>query len=251
MKNWKLTLEYDGTKFSGWQEQPNARTIQGVLRRAAEEYLGVAVEIQGAGRTDAGVHALAQVAHIKVRSTPRCHAEEFRRELNDRLPADVSVLTLAEAPAKFHARHEAVGRVYQYQISTRKTAFAKRQVWWVKPRLDAEAMATAAECLAGRHDFVQFRQLDPLRPDESTIVVVDSAAIAIDGHLVLFRIEASHFLWKMVRRVVGMLVKVGLREITPEDFRSLVENKPKRKMEVAACTAPASGLFLAEVKYRS
>jgi tRNA pseudouridine38-40 synthase len=176
--------------------------------------------------------------------------EELRRELNDRLPADVNVLTLNEATPKFHARHDAIGRVYQYQVSTRKTAFAKRQVWWVKPRLDVEAMAAAAECLAGRHDFVQFRQLDPLRPDESTIVVVDSAAIATDGHLVLFRIEASHFLWKMVRRVVGMLVKVGLHEITPEDFRSLVENKPRRKIDVPACTAPASGLFLAEVKYR-
>ena len=250
MKNWKLTLEYDGTKFSGWQDQPNARTIQGVLRKAAEEYLTVAVEIQGAGRTDSGVHALAQVAHIKVRTTPKCHPEEFRRELNDRLPADVSVLTLEEATPKFHARHDAIGRVYQYQISTRKTAFAKRQVWWVKPRLDVEAMAAAAEHLAGRHDFVQFRQLDPLRPDESTIVVVDSAAIAEDGHLILIRVEASHFLWKMVRRLVGMLVKVGLREITPEDFRLLVENKPRRKIEVAACTAPASGLFLAEVKYR-
>lgn len=250
MKNWKLTLEYDGTKFSGWQDQPNARTIQGVLRKAAEEYLTVAVEIQGAGRTDSGVHALAQVAHIKVRTTPKCHPEEFRRELNDRLPADVSVLTLEEATPKFHARHDAIGRVYQYQISTRKTAFAKRQVWWVKPRLDVEAMAAAAGHLAGRHDFVQFRQLDPLRPDESTIVVVDSAAIAEDGHLILIRIEASHFLWKMVRRLVGMLVKVGLREITPEDFRLLVENKPRRKIEVAACTAPASGLFLAEVKYR-
>ncbi len=250
MKNWKLTLEYDGTKFSGWQEQPNARTIQGVLRRAAEEFLGVAVEIQGAGRTDSGVHALAQVAHIRTRSTPKCHAEEFRRELNDRLPADVSVMVLEEATPKFHARHDAIGRVYQYQISTRKTAFAKRQVWWVKPRLDVEAMATAAESLVGRHDFVQFRQLDPLRPDESTIVELESAALAIDGHLILFRIEASHFLWKMVRRVVGMLVKVGLREITPEDFAALVENKPRRKIEVAACTAPASGLFLAEVKYR-
>ncbi len=250
MKNWKLTLEYDGTKFSGWQEQPAVRTIQGVLRKAAEEFLGVAVEIQGAGRTDSGVHALAQVAHIKVRSTPNCHPEEFRRELNDRLPADVSVLTLEEATPKFHARHDAIGRVYQYQISTRKTAFGKRQVWWVKPRLDLEAMATAAACLAGRHDFVQFRQLDPLRPDESTIVEVESGTMATDGHLVLIRIEASHFLWKMVRRVVGMLVKVGLREITPEDFAALVANKPRRKIEVAACTAPASGLFLAEVKYR-
>ncbi len=251
MKCWKLTLEYDGTKFSGWQEQPHVRTVQGVLRRAAEEYLAVAVEIQAAGRTDAGVHALHQVAHIKARTAPRCSAEEFRRELNDRLPADVSVLTLTEAPVRFHARHDAVARVYQYQISTRKTAFAKRQVWWVKPTLDVEAMAAAAEALVGRHDFVQFRQLDPLRPDESTIVVVESAVLGTDQHLVLFRIEASHFLWKMVRRVVGMLVKVGLRELTVADFESLVANKPRRKIDVAAGTAPASGLFLAEVKYRA
>ncbi len=146
-KSWKLTIEYDGTKYSGWQEQRNARTVQGQLRKAAEDFLGVEVDIQGAGRTDAGVHARAQVAHLRVgppkesqrRNWPR--PEEILRAINSRLPSDVCVLDLAEAASSFHARHDAVARTYMYQISTRRTAFFKKYVWWVKEPLDAAAMA--------------------------------------------------------------------------------------------------------------
>jgi len=254
LKSWRLILEYDGTKYSGWQEQRNARTVQGQLRKAAQGFFGCEVEIQGAGRTDAGVHARAQVAHLRVTadrtSKQRFPAvEEIFRALNQRLPSDVCLLDISEVDNRFHARHDALARTYIYQISKRRTAFFKKYVWWVKEPLDVPAMARAAEMLSGRHDFVAFRAHDPARPDESTIVVVEDAGIEADGDLIIFHITASHFLWRMVRRIVGMLAKVGTGEITPEDFRLLLEGKPNPKIDVAAWTAPAAGLFLERVEY--
>jgi tRNA pseudouridine38-40 synthase len=255
LKTWKLTLEYDGTKYSGWQEQKNARTVQGQLRKAAEDFFGADVEIQGSGRTDAGVHARAQVAHLRIRPKPeskRRHypaANEILRALNDRLPADVCILEVTEAPATFHARHDALARTYIYQISTRRTAFSKKYVWWVREPLDIPAMSRAARTLIGRHNFVCFRAQDPSRPDESTVVVVDDAGIDVDGHLILFRITGSHFLWRMVRRIAGVLVKIGKGEMTLADFNRLLEGKAGPALDVAGWTAPASGLFLEKVTY--
>jgi tRNA pseudouridine38-40 synthase len=247
---WKLTLEYDGSRYSGWQEQKNARTIMGELRRAVEESLGTGVELQGAGRTDAGVHALAQVAHMRAALKQPKPPETLRREINERLPADIAVLEMEPAPARFHARHDAISRTYMYQISTRKTAFAKRYVWWIKEELDVVGMSEAAEALMGRHDFVCFRAEDPSKPGESTVVVVENAGIETHGHMVVFRIEASHFLWRMVRRIVGVLVRLGRGEITPEDYRQLLEGRADPRLDVAAWTAPASGLFLEDVRYK-
>ncbi len=254
MKTWKLTIEYDGTKYSGWQEQKNARTVQGQIRKAAEEFFGGPVEIQGAGRTDAGVHARAQVAHLRVErtGTPKRswpETEQILRAFNDRLPSDVCILDVSERENRFHARHDALTRTYVYQISKRRTAFFKKYVWWVKATLDVPAMARAARMLAGRHDFISFRAADAARPDESTIVVVENAGIDLDGDLVIFYITASHFLWRMVRRIVGVLVKVGTGEASLEDFRNLLEGKSNPNVDVAAWTAPASGLFLERVEY--
>jgi tRNA pseudouridine38-40 synthase len=254
LKTWKVTLEYDGTKYSGWQEQNNARTVQGQLRKAAEDFLGRGVEIQGSGRTDAGVHAIAQVAHLRARSMQGSKrafppAHEILRALNERLPSDVCILDVEEMSVKFHARHDAVARTYLYQISTRRTAFFKKYVWWVRETLDLPLMSRAARMLAGRHDFVCFRAMDPARPDESTIVVVDDAAIEEDGHLILFRITGSHFLWRMVRRIVGVLVKIGKGEISLDEFSQLLDGKADPRLDVAAWTAPASGLFLEKVEY--
>lgn len=255
LKTWKLTVEYDGTKYSGWQEQRNARTVQGQLRQAAEEFFGVPVEMQGAGRTDAGVHARAQVAHLRVRRDNRKDTrrwplpDEILRAINSRLPSDVCLLDVAEAPATFHARHDAAARTYLYQIATRRTAFFKKYVWWVKQPLDIDAMSSAARTLTGRHDFTAFRAEDKSRPDESPMVVVEDAAIETDGDLIVFRITASHFVWRMVRRIVGVLVKLGAGEITNEDFARLLEGQTDPKLDVAAWTAPASGLFLERVIY--
>jgi tRNA pseudouridine38-40 synthase len=249
LKTWKLTLEYDGTKYRGWQEQRNARTVQGDLRKAVEDYFGAEVELHGAGRTDAGVHAIAQVAHLRVNTLARRSPDEIRRVLNDNLPADIVVSAIEEVPNTFHARHDATTRSYVYQVSTRKTAFSKKYVWWIKDPLDVAVMSEAATMLVGRHDFNCFRALDPSKPGDSSIVVVDSAEVESRDDLILFRIEASHFLWRMVRRVVGVLVKLGKGEISMEDFERLLEARCDPRLDVAAWTAPASGLFLESVMY--
>jgi tRNA pseudouridine38-40 synthase len=254
-KSWKLTVEYDGTKYSGWQEQRNARTVQGQLRKAAEDFLGGEVDIQGAGRTDAGVHARAQVAHLRIRPPKESQRrnwprpEQILRAINSRLPSDVCLLDVTEVANSFHARHDALARSYMYQISTRRTAFFKKYVWWVQEPLDSAAMARAARFLIGRHNFRAFRAEDPSRPDESPIVVVEDALIEADGDLIIFRITASHFVWRMVRRIVGVLVRLGRGEITEHDFAGLLEGQPNSAMDVAAWTAPASGLFLERVIY--
>jgi tRNA pseudouridine38-40 synthase len=249
VKTWKLTLEYDGTRYSGWQEQKNARTVMGELRIAAEDFLQVEVELHGSGRTDAGVHAAAQVAHLRCELKRPPAPELLARELNERLPADIVVLEAEAVSNRFHARHDAVSRSYAYQIATRKMAFSKRYVWWVRERLNLEIMNEAAAKLPGRHDFVCFGAADPARPDESTIVVVEAASVEQEGDLIVFRIQASHFIWRMVRRLAGVLVKLGKGEIRMEDFDELLAGRCRKELKVAAWTAPASGLFLDGVKY--
>ena len=249
MTTFKVLLEYEGTRYSGWQDQKNARTVMGELKKAAQEVLGANVEMQGAGRTDAGVHALGQVMHMKVASQV-CHTPDIiRRRLNDLLPADIVILDIERAERSFHARHDAHSRIYIYQISTRKQAFMKKYVWWIKDALDVEAMKRASAALVGRHDFVCFRAADSSKPGESTIVEVENVEIETEEDIILFRIEASHFLWRMVRRIVGVLVKVGTGEVSHSDFRKLLEGRCDPKLDVAAWTAPASGLFLERVRY--
>lgn len=250
MQTLRLTLEYDGSRYSGWQEQINARTVQGELKQAAQELFETDLELQGAGRTDAGVHAVGQVAHLKLRGKAQAFTTgHILRELNDRLPASIAVLEVAEVAPRFHARHDAKSRAYFYQISTRKAALSKRFVWWVKEPLDVARMQQAAALIAGRHDFVAFRSADPSKPGESTIVVVESAEVSVDDNLIVFRIEASHFIWKMVRRLTGTLVKIGLGEVSVDEFRVLLDGKKNPKLDIAAWTAPASGLFLEGVRY--
>jgi len=242
----KLTVEYEGTRYRGWQEQKNARSVAGELRRALETALGVPVELGGAGRTDAGVHALAQVAHAKWQGGARLAG--FEERLAEALPPDIHVTAAEPAPARFHARHAAVSRSYLYQISRRRTALAKRFVWWVRRPLDVTAMAEGAARFVGRHDFAAFCD----RPAEqtSTLVVVESAEVAVEGDLVLFRVAASHFLWKMVRRLVGALVELGGGTISLADLEALLAAGGRAARHRAAeWTAPPSGLFLERVAY--
>lgn len=226
----------------------------GELRKAAAAVFhapAAGIEMQGAGRTDAGVHALGQVVHIKVQRQPRESPEELLRRFNDLLPVDIVVLKVEHAPRNFHARRDAVSRSYIYQISTRKQAFTKKTVWWIKEPLDVKAMSRAASLLVGRHDFICFRAPDADRPTESTIVVVENAAIEAEDNIIQFRIEASHFLWRMVRRIVGCLVKVGTGELKESDFLRLIQGHPNANLDVAAWTAPASGLFLEAIRYNN
>jgi len=244
----RATLEYDGGRYRGWQAQINARTVQGTLYAAVTEVLGADARIFGAGRTDAGVHALAQVASIHLPPGERLgRLEEIRRDLNDRLPPDIHILSLAPAAPGFHARHDALLRIYRYRISGRRTAFGKPFVWWVKDPLDAGAMSRAAELLVGRHDFSSF--CENAAGHESTLVEVSYAKVLAPEEapdLLIFRIGASHYLWKMVRRLVGTLVEVGTGRLPVKEIAELLRTPSTRP---AVWTAPPSGLFLEAVVY--
>jgi tRNA pseudouridine38-40 synthase len=240
MPTYKLTIEYEGTRYSGWQAQGNTqKTVQGHLLKAAKQVLGE-VDIGGAGRTDAGVHAAAQVAHLRAHKA--IDALVLTRKINDLLPHDIHILHAVRTRDNFHARHDAVSRVYLYQISTRRTAFAKPFVWWIKDTLDFDAMQRAAGTIAGRHDFGAFTD-KRLAADESRIVVVERCEAARAGDLILVRIAASHFLWKMVRKLVSFLVEIGRGNETD------IASRLKRNAEPYAPTAPPSGLFLEAIVY--
>jgi len=254
VKVWRLEVEYEGTRYGGWQRQPNARTVQGELTRAAAEVFGAEVEVGGSGRTDAGVHALGQVAHLKLkgRAKPKFKDREERQPsarqlqaaINQLLPHDINVLRVSAAAPDFHARHDAVARYYLYQISTRRTAFAKPFVWWVRDRLDVTSMSRAARLFEGAHDFSSF--CESPETQRSTLVRVGRAEVFARGGLVLFRVGASHFLWKMVRRLVGALVEVGRGNLSVEGLGAMLERYSNAP---AAWTAPPSGLFLEHVLY--
>jgi tRNA pseudouridine38-40 synthase len=239
----KLTLEYAGTRYSGWQIQKNARTVQGELNRAIGEVLRTpSFETYGSGRTDAGVHALHQVAHLDAAATPP--PETFVARLNDALPHDINVVAAERVAPRFHARHSAVARSYLYQIATRRTAFAKPFVWWVKDELDLDRMRAGADALAGFRDFRAFTDDDP--GEKSTQVFVETIDVVQLGALVLVRVAGSHFLWKMVRRMVGVLVEAGRGALKPAEVSRMLADSSGAP---ARLTAPASGLFLERVYY--
>jgi tRNA pseudouridine38-40 synthase len=246
----KLTIEYAGTRYSGWQIQKNAKTVAGEIDSATRTVTGRKdFELYGSGRTDAGVHAIAQVAHLDVSTS--LPPDTLRRRLNEELPSDINILSAVTVPHRFHARHDAVARRYLYQIARRRTAFAKNYVWWVKEPIDAEAMRAAAQALVGLRDFRSFAAADsrdePGERTPSTLVLVDRLDVFEDGGLVLVSIQGSHFLWKMVRRIVGVLVEIGRGELAPGSIKQFLEGGSETP---ARLTAPASGLFLERVFYK-
>jgi tRNA pseudouridine38-40 synthase len=243
MPRFKLTIEYAGTRYSGWQIQKNARTVAGEIDRAVRDATEVRdFELYGAGRTDAGVHALAQVAHLDIRTN--VPPASLLRRVNDELPADINILRVDSAPHRFHARHDAVARTYLYQVATRRTAFAKPFVWWVREPLDVTAMRDAAARFEGMRDFASFTDDDP--DEKSTKVAVTRVRLDQAGDLLLLRVEGSHFLWKMVRRMVGVLVAIGRRELAPREIDQFMREPSGVP---ARLTAPPSGLFLERVTY--
>jgi tRNA pseudouridine38-40 synthase len=247
MPTWKLEIEYEGTRYRGWQIQHNAKTVQSELQIAAYQLFSGKVEIGGAVETDAGVHATGQVTHLKVSElktnvTPR----QIQQGFNDLLPHDINIVKVKNAPENFHARQDAVSHSYLYQISTRRTAFAKNYVWWIKDDLNVTEMQEAAGLLVGRHNFGSFCEIEEGKK-QSTVVAVERAEIFADGDLILFRIGASHFLWKMVRRIVGMLAEVGRGNLSVKGFHRLLKFHSDAP---AKFTASPSGLFLEKVLYR-
>jgi tRNA pseudouridine38-40 synthase len=244
MPRFRLVIEYNGTRYSGWQMQRNARTVQGDIIEAVQKVTGRRdrLELYGAGRTDAGVHALGQVAHLDVATT--LPPATLLARLNESLPSDINVLDLRTAHHRFHARHDAVARRYVYQVSRRRTAFSKPFVWWVRERIDVAAMRRGAASFVGRLDFEAFSDDDP--EEKSTRVQVDAVDVVEDGALILVRVTGSHFLWRMVRRMVGVLVRVGTGDLRDTDVTRLLRSDGE---DVARLTAPAAGLFLEQVVY--
>ncbi len=223
--------------------QKNARTVQGEIIGALSDVLGTRdFEFMGSGRTDAGVHALYQVAHLEARTM--LSPAILRMKINDMLPADVNILHIEKADPRFHARHHAINRSYIYQICRRRTAFGKRHVWWVKDELEIGAMKSACAVFEGFHDFRSFTQDDP--EEKSTTVELSTCALHEFGPLIVLNIRGSHFLWRMVRQMVGMIVEAGRGKITDKDLRELLR---RPSAFPATKTAPPSGLFLHHVQY--
>ena len=243
MARFRLAIEYVGTRYSGWQVQKNAPTVAGEIERAVREVSGrTDLALYGSGRTDAGVHALCQVAHLDLET--RLPPESLRVSINDRLPADIHVLEMSRVSRRFHARHDALARCYLYRISRRRTAFGKPFVYWVKDRLEVARMRAVAPLFVGLHDFRSFTDDDPARTP--TRVQIDGLQVEEHGDLILVRVTGSHFLWKMVRRLVGVLIEVGRGALGASDVEGLLTGHSRLP---ARLTAPPSGLFLERVLY--
>ena len=239
----KLFIEFEGTRYSGWQKQENAKTIQGTITKSANVIFGNDfVDLQGSGRTDSGVHALCQVAHLDAKAV--LAPEIIKMKLNDLLPSDINIIEVEKVNQNFHARHDAKSRSYIYQISKRRTAFGKKYVWWIKDKLDFAKMESASKLFIGMHDFSSFSDDDS--EEKSTKVMIDDIQIKEERILILIRIIGSHFIWKMVRRIIGILVEVGRDNKTENDILNYLNKKSK---EPAKYTAPPSGLFLEKVLY--
>jgi len=244
----KLTLAYDGTAYSGWQRQPQVRTVQGELERALAEITGESIRVAAAGRTDAHVHALGQVASLSSATT--LGPDSLRRALNARLPPDIAVVDAALASDDFHATRDARSKRYRYVIhdGPLRDVFCRQYAWHVRRRLDAEAMHRAAQALRGTHDFRSFETHWPTRTT-SVRTIFDIGALRQGDcrrELIHIEVEADGFLYNMVRAIVGTLVEVGQGR-RDEYWPLEVLNHQDRR--AAGMTAPPHGLFLLYVRY--
>lgn len=256
----RMTLAYDGAGYCGWQVQPNGVALQAVVEQALREFTGESIKVAASGRTDARVHAVGQVVSFRTTLTAPC--EGFRLGLQNRLPDDVIVRQVEEAPAQFHARFDAVRKTYRYVIhnSPIRWPFLRNYAMWHRRRLDAEAMHDALQVLVGTHDFRCFETEWPNKL--SSVRTVHAAAIgrytaaavpalaglpdAAGDEFVCLDITADGFLYNMVRSIVGTLIHVGRRRWGVAEVRQILENQDRRH---AGDTAPAQGLYLMEVAY--
>lgn len=243
MAKFKIFIEFEGTRYQGWQIQKNVRTVQGEFFKACERVFETTeFEFYGSGRTDSGVHAIEQIAHLEVDTT--LNEYQIQIKLNDNLPQDITILAVEKVHAKFHARHDAIARSYIYLISTRKTALGKQFVWWIKDRLDVTEMKKAATQFAGFHDFENFT--DDSSDEKSTMVDLSFIDVYEYGETIVLHVVGSHFLWKMVRRMVGILAEVGRGSLKTHQISEIFDDS---NFPVAKYTAPPSGLFLEHVYY--
>lgn len=255
MRYIKLLIEYDGTDYQGWQSQKSGRTLQDILRERIFSITGEQVKLTGAGRTDAGVHALGQVAVFETRS--KLPANTIMRALNAKLPQEIRILNSEETDSKFNPRYSALRKSYFYMIAigTKQSVFFYRYLWDIKTRIDLDSMKEAASIILGEHDFSCFRgagcssktpvkrihSIDISRHEEICFMTA-----AIKGDFIKIRIEADAFLRHMARNIVGTLVEIGRGKITSEIMKQILKSRDRR---LAGPTAPAKGLFLEKIIY--
>ncbi len=244
-RNLKLTLEYDGTCYHGWQRQKNASTIQEAVENALTRLTGEAIRVIGSGRTDAGVHALGQVANFHTDSALPLSA--FLNGLNALLPLDIAILDVSEAPRDFHARKSALAKKYEYRILNRpiRSPLSQRYCWWISQPLDLKAMQEAAAVLLGEHNFQAFQASgssikNPIRR------VMHAGWERAEGDMLTFTISATGFLRGMVRSLVGTMVEIGRGKRPPQDLQELLKTGERRR---TGATAPPQGLLLVRVEY--
>lgn len=250
MRNLKLILSYDGSEFYGWQVQPDVPTVQGTLASAIGRITGEKVLPQGSGRTDAGVHALAQVVTFVTESS--VPTTNFLKALNAILPASVRVLEVAEMPAEFHARHSAQAKTYRYRIYRGSICppFLARYVWHYPYSLDESAMNSAAARVVGEHDFTSFAAVDPERNRDrdtvSNVRKIYASAWERTADELIYTVRGSGFLHHMVRNLVGTFILVGKATLQAADVTRILQAQSR---SAAGPTAPANGLCLVEVEY--
>ena len=249
MRNIKVILAFDGTEFAGWQVQPDRATVQGTLAAAIEHLTGERVLPQGSGRTDAGVHALAQVATFATESS--IPIENFGKALNSALPESIRVLETSEVPATFHARKSAIGKSYRYRMYRGNICppFLVRYVWHYPYQLDEIAMAAAANLVVGEHDFTSFAAVDPERGRDEDVSNVRKILCSIwkrEDDEFIYTVSGTGFLHHMVRNLIGTFLLVGKGTLKPGDISRILE---ARNRSAAGATAPAHGLYLVSVDY--
>lgn len=245
LKNFKITIEYDGSAYHGWQSQPDQPTIQDEIEKALVIMTGKEVTLIGSGRTDAGVHAYGQVANFRCDTE---HAPDvFQRGLNSLTPNDIVITACEQVAEKFHARYDVISKTYQYRILNRQiqTAIQRKFAWHVIKKLNLDTMRSAIGTIIGTHDFKAFAGTGSSTKNTRRCILNAGLVKKKDGYL-LVEIEGEGFLRFMVRNIVGTLVDVGLEKITPSDFKIILESKDRN---LAGVTAPAHGLFLMQVKY--
>jgi tRNA pseudouridine38-40 synthase len=245
MRNLKLTISYEGTAFAGWQIQPDQRTIQREIELVLSKIEGTAVKIVGSGRTDAGVHALGQVASFQLKNPIPLY--NLRKAVNCRLPPAIRILTVEEAPPDFHARHSAIAKIYEYRWWRDEVCppFERRHIWHHPYPLNEAAMIHAAPLFEGEHDF---RSMATNNGGDvlSTVRTIYSSKLERVGPRLIYRVRGSGFLYNMVRNIVGTLIQVGKGRISVDSIESVLAARNRR---AAGPTAPAVGLFLIEVEY--
>jgi tRNA pseudouridine38-40 synthase len=244
----KLIVAYDGAPFSGWQSQPNGNGIQDHLENAFQCICSERVRVHGAGRTDAGVHALAQCAHVDL-PTRRYGADRWRSALNGVLPPTIRIMRCRFAAQSFHARFSAKGKIYRYRIWNREVLppLENGRVWHVREPLDRSAIATSAELFVGRHDFASFAA-NRGAPVADSARTIRRVLVRHSGNLLSVEFDADGFLYKMARLMIGALVEVGLGKTLPDEIRARLRH-PKRQFSYARNVAPGCGLFLIRVRY--